>query len=111
MKYFIILFSMLSMTACAGANTKSKPDVNYLSHFKIDCSKAHEQYQYIDSLTPTAWERQSAKLFNASVTGSIGGAISGDYRNRKHISSGAYEANISMIKHDIRSQCGYKDYK
>jgi len=111
MKYFIILFSMLGITACAGTNTKSKPDVNYLSHFKIDCTKAHEQYQYIDSLTPTPWERQSAKLFNMSVTGSIGGAISGDYENRRNINSGAYQANISMIKHDIRSQCGYKDYK
>ena len=111
MKYFIILFSMLSMTACAGSNTKSKPDVNYLSHFKIDCTKAHEQYQYIDSLTPTAWERQSAKILNSSVTGSIGGAISGNYENRRNINSGAYQANISMIKHDIRSQCGYKEYK
>jgi hypothetical protein len=111
MRHFITVFGILCITACAGVNTKSKPDVDYVRNFTIDCSKAHEQYQYIDSLTPTAWERQSAKILNSSVTASIGGAMSGDYWNRKHISSGAYEANISMIKHDIRSQCGYKDYK
>jgi len=110
MKQFIMIFTMLGITGCAGLNTHSKPDIEYVRNFKIDCSQAHAQYQYIDSLTPTHWEKQSAKIITSSVTGSIGGAISGDHRNRAHISSGVYEANISMIKHDIRSQCGYKDY-
>jgi len=111
MKQLVIVFIILGITGCAGTNTKSKPDIEYMRNFTVDCSRAHEQYQYIDSLTPTHWERQTAKILNSSVTGSIGGAISGDYENRRNISSGAYEANISMIKHDIRSQCGYKDYK
>lgn len=111
MKHFLLVLSTLAVTGCAGANTHSRPGVEYMSYYKIDCAHAHEQYQYIDSLTPTPWERQSAKLFTTTMTGQIGSAINGEYQNRMDIASGRYDANISMIKHNIRSQCGYKDYE
>lgn len=111
MKQLLLVFSVLTTVGCASVNTSNKPTTNYLSNFKVDCNKAHEQYQYIESLEPTPWEKQVAQFTTMSVTGSVGSAITGDYKNRKDITSGRYEANLSMIKHNIRSQCGYKEYR
>lgn len=111
MKQLLVVLCVLNTVGCASMNTNNKPTADYLSNFKVDCTKAHEQYQYIKSLEPTPFEKQVAKFTTMTITGTVGSAVTGDYRNRKDITSNRYQANLSMIKHDIRSRCGYKEYR
>jgi hypothetical protein len=106
MKKLVFIILCATQTACTTPARMSYQDLN---HFKVDCNRRDEQWQFLESQKYSQLDRIKVTLQMTSVVGLASNAANGTYQDSADTINFRHEAMIKHIQREIRQQCPIYD--
>ena len=105
MRYLLVLLALSVTITSANAEERGNLSFEIIDHLVIDCSRATEQYAFLEGERSTTGDKLKASVYSKTFLGSIYAQLTNQDKWAYTTRSGTRDAVIKLKQRQIREHC------
>lgn len=105
MKYLLVLLALSLTITSAKAEERGNLSFEIIDNLRIDCSRATEQYNFLESERSTRSDKLKSSVYNRTLLGSLYARFTNQDKWAYTTRSGLRDAVINLKQEQIREHC------
>lgn len=105
MRYLLVLLALSVTITSANAEERGNLSFEIIDHMRIECSRAKEQYAFLESERSTTGDKLKASVYSRTFLGSLYAHVTNQDKWAYTTRSGTRDAVIKFKQQQIRDYC------